>query len=58
MDVKKIKRLEKELKELYRIRYEMQSLAAKGSEVDQKNLKFAQRGIDRCLDELKRLKDG
>lgn len=51
----KKKRIEKELKELYRIRYEMEKLASKGSECDQKNLTFVNDGITRALNGLKEL---
>lgn len=58
MDATRIHQIKKELKDLYRIKMEMEKLATKGSEVDKENLKFAHRGIERCLSELKRLENG
>lgn len=46
------KRLEKELKELYRIRHECSRLAAKGSAADQANLPFIQSGIEKAQSEI------
>lgn len=51
----KKKRLEKELKELYRLRMDMEKLAKKGSEADIANLKFVSSGITKALDSLKEL---
>ena len=48
-------RVEKELKELYRIRHEMQRLAEKGSRADAKNLVMVEGGIERGLSELRDL---
>lgn len=48
-------RVEKEMKELYATRHEMQKLADKGSLCDQQNLKLIQQGLDKGANELKRL---
>ena len=53
----KLHRLEKELKELYRIRHEMRKLSEKGSVADTENLKFVDAGIAAALIKEKALKE-
>ena len=53
----RLHRLEKELKELYRIRHEMRKLADKGSEADKENLKSVEAGIATALTKEEALRE-
>lgn len=51
-----VKKMTKELHELYRIRAEMERAASSGSECDAANLKWAQQGIVLALKKLDELR--
>lgn len=51
----KRRRVEKELKELYRIRFEMEKLANRGSKCDKENIKLVDRGLDSARKILREL---